>query len=158
MNRKNATADPGAGLQPVPYFGTLVLGWLVPGLGHFLLGYRLRGLLIAVALVGTFWIGEKVLGEGLAVSREVHPVFFGLQAGNGLSAIAAELIHGKPAHPDANQTTRIIEMPEHVNLGILFCSVSGLLNALVVLYLADPRTWQYALSRRPAGVPVRPGS
>jgi hypothetical protein len=40
----------------------LVLGWLVPGAGHALLGYWLRGLVIFAAIGGTFWAGVAMGG------------------------------------------------------------------------------------------------
>ncbi|MBN1443074.1 MAG: hypothetical protein JXA90_10200 [Planctomycetes bacterium] len=125
------------------YLLTVILGWLVPGVGHWILGYRMRGALLGATLLGTFWLGECVLAGRMAVTLEVHPIFFGLQAGNGLSAFAANMLFGRPAHPDQ---TEVIQrnLPEHLNLGILFCSVSGLLNMLVVLQLLDPRTWREA--------------
>ena len=38
----------------------------------------------------------------------------------------------------------IKDMPRHLNLGILFCSISGMLNVLLVLNVLDKRTWLLA--------------
>ena len=43
------------------------------------------------------------------------------------------------------------DLPAHLNLGILLTSVSGLLNALVVLHVFDPRTWKEAMADASAG-------
>jgi len=128
--------------QSFRYPLTVILSWLIPGLGHFLLGFRVRGLILAVTLLGAFWYGQTVLGENLAVSREVHPVFFCLQAGNGLSAFVADALHGAPIH--SIEGRQIQALPDHLSLGILFSSVAGLLNAIVILHVADPRTWREA--------------
>ena len=125
-----------------------VLSWLCPGAGHWMLGYRGRAVLIGGLLLGTFWYGETVLADNKAVTREVHPIFFGLQVGNGLSTLLAETIWGAPHHPEPENIRRLLaDLPASLNLGILFCSVSGLLNVLVVLHILDPRTWKNAGER-----------
>jgi TM2 domain-containing membrane protein YozV len=40
----------------------LVLAWIVPGLGHFLLGQRIRGIVFAVAIHGLFALGMLIAG------------------------------------------------------------------------------------------------
>jgi TM2 domain-containing membrane protein YozV len=35
----------------------LLLGWLIPGAGHMLLGKWIRGLLLFVSILGMVWIG-----------------------------------------------------------------------------------------------------
>ncbi len=127
--------------RPTPhYLVTIILSWLIPGAGHWILGYRVRAVVIAMALLATFWVGESVLARNKAVTYKVHDVFFCLQVGNGLSAIVANARWGNPVGED--QTDEIDRLlPKHLNLGILFCSVSGLLNMLVVLHIMDPKTW-----------------
>ena len=41
----------------------LLLGWLVPGAGHMLLGKWVRGLLLFAAIVGMFAIGLGLVGK-----------------------------------------------------------------------------------------------
>ncbi|MFP6632721.1 MAG: DUF6677 family protein [Planctomycetota bacterium] len=124
-----------------------VLTWLVPGAGYWLLGYRTRAVLFAVLLLGLFWTGEILLagngdGQFMAVTYEVHPVFFVLESGNGLSAFLANFIWGAAAHADGLHD--IMDMPRHLNLGILLCVISGMLNVLLVLNVLDKKTWQLA--------------
>ena len=124
-----------------------VLTWLVPGAGYWLLGYRTRAVLFAALLLGLFWTGEILLagngdGQFMAVTYEVHPVFFVLESGNGLSAFLANFIWGAAAHADGLRDIR--EMPRHLNLGILFCVISGMLNVLLVLNVLDKKTWLLA--------------
>ena len=118
--------------------------WLVPGAGYWLLGYRTRAVLLAVLLLGLFWTGELLLagngnGQFMAVTYEVHPVFFVLESGNGLSALLANFIWGAAAHVDGMHNIK--DMPRHLNLGILLCSISGMLNVLLVLNILDRKTW-----------------
>ena len=70
------------------YLLAVLMSWLVPGMGHWIMGFRVRGILLAVILLGTFWWGEVVAG-GYAVIREEHDIFFYGQVGNGLSALVA---------------------------------------------------------------------
>jgi TM2 domain-containing membrane protein YozV len=41
----------------------LLLGWLIPGAGHMLLGKWVRGLLLFVSIVGMVWIGLALQGK-----------------------------------------------------------------------------------------------
>ena len=43
--------------------GLLILAWLVPGLGHFLLGRRLRGAVFAVLILGSLIFGALLDGR-----------------------------------------------------------------------------------------------
>lgn len=137
------------------YVLTACSAWLIPGAGHVLLGYRVRGALLGASILGLFWFGQALAmpAEGardrtpMAVSRKVSPVFFGCQAGNGFSALLSEVLWGKP-HYDNRLEPIDIYLPRHLNLGILFTSISGLLNLLVVLHVLDPRTWALVAEER----------
>ena len=117
-----------------------LLSWLVPGAGYWLLGYKFRAVLLGVLLRGLFWTGECLVGGFMAVTYEVHPVFFCLQAGNGLSKFIANGLWGTPAFSDILGPINK-ELPPYLNLGLLFCVVSGMLNILLVLHVLDVRTW-----------------
>ena len=135
-------SEPPARFQITPnYVLTAVLSWLVPGAGYWLLGYRWRGVIIAVVLLGIFWSGESLLAENKAVTRKVHPYYFAMQAGNGASAFVADRLYGEPSTAEGNLQEISRDLPPHLNLGILFCTISGLLNALVVVHVLDPQTW-----------------
>jgi len=138
------------------YLFTVVSAWLIPGVGHFLLGYRVRGLILGVSILGLFWVGQALAVPlqnpslqdqrryPLAVSREVNPVFFACQVGNGLSTLLANHRWGRPLYPNQNRDNIDRELPRSLNLAILFTSVSGLLNYLLLLHILDPRTWTQA--------------
>lgn len=54
---------PAAAAAPLrPPFVTVLLAWLVPGAGHFLLGRRGRGAILASAVLVTFAIGLAMHG------------------------------------------------------------------------------------------------
>ena len=152
----SASETPKQPLPPAPPFrptgrhlAAALLGWLVPGLGHGMLGFRLSGTILFVGLVGLFWCGESVLGKNLPVSRKASPIFFSLQMGNGLSTMVANAAFGEPRR-DSGVMTPDREIPRHFQLGILFCTISGLINFLAVVHVLDPRTWA-AAERAKAG-------
>jgi hypothetical protein len=136
------------------YLFTVVSAWLVPGAAHWLLGYRVRGVVLGISILGLFWLGESLAIAGpiedktgkpipakpIAVSREIHPIFFACQVGNGFSTLLAQSLWGAPRYKD--ETYRLDPtLPRHLNLAILLTSVSGLLNYLLVLHALDPRSW-----------------
>ncbi len=118
-----------------------LLSWLVPGAGYFLLGYHWRAVILGTLLLGLFWAGECFLGGFMVVTYEVHPVFFCLQAGNGLSTFIANGLWGDPLVGVNNIQQIQTNLPPYKNLGLLFCVVSGMLNVLLVLHVLDVRTW-----------------
>ncbi len=130
----------------VDYVLTAVSSWLVPGSGHWLLGYRLRGAILAVGVIGLFWVGESALANNMAVSRETSPIFYGCQVGNGLSTLVSQQLWGKPRYPNSSDSYRPpdAQIPRSFHFGVLFTAVSGLLNMLAVLHVLDPDTWRRA--------------
>ena len=152
-NPRNSTARPSLPLSMRPaYLAAAVLSWLVPGAGFWILGYRVRALLLGASILGLFWTGESVLAGNMAVSRKVSPIFFCLQVGNGASTLASDRLWGAPKRPVYEINAIDLDLPQHINLGILCTVLSGLLNALLVLHVLDPRTWQTAREER-AGPP-----
>jgi len=130
------------------YVFAVIMSWALPGAGHWLLGFRVRGMVLGVLLLGTFWWGEAVAG-GYAVHQKEHPVFFYGQVGIGASAFVAVRME-----PRANVRPRPDDFPAFgakpidrrippgLPIGILLTSVAGLLNVLLVIYVMDPRTWE----------------
>jgi hypothetical protein len=129
--------------EPGPYLLALVLAWAVPGLGHWILGYRARAVVLGALLLVMFWWGEAAAG-GYAVIRAEHPYFFYAQIGMGASALIADRVEWAPdvqrAPPPGAQGRLDRTIPPLLTTGILLTSVSGLLNMLLVLHILDPRT------------------
>lgn len=107
--------------------------WLVPGLGHFLQGRKRRGLIVAVMLIGLFALGT-FFAEGSNLSRERHFYYWGGQFFLGLPALATEILSGRP--PVTGEIS-------HMDVGLLFASMAGLLNVLAML---DVFAWGEDLS------------
>lgn len=130
-----------------------LLTFLVPGLGHWFLGRRLRGVLIFVLLVGLFAVGT-LLAEGANLDRERHFYYWGGQFLLGLPAIVAELVHGHP---------RVVGDLNYIDGGLVFGSVAGLLNILAMIdaYGCAERKLEEALTDKadandPAAEPATP--
>ncbi len=68
-------------------FGLCVAAWLIPGLGHFLLGRKWRALVLFLAIVGMFALGIAMQGQ-----------FFSTGSGSYLHTLGyfAELSAGVP--------------------------------------------------------------
>ncbi|GIW73030.1 MAG: hypothetical protein KatS3mg102_2572 [Planctomycetota bacterium] len=113
----------GARRRPHPWL-SLVLAWLVPGAGHWLLGQRWRGVSFFVLLVMTFAFGWGA-SAGHAVSLEHHPVAFWLQLpAGGPMLLALGFAPGLAVPPP--------EVVARLDLALTFTMVAGLLNLLLV--------------------------
>ena len=145
------------------YIFTVISAWLLPGAGHWFLGYRVRAVVLGSSILGLFWAGEllalsppdaKAPRQPLAVTREVHPIFFACQVGNGFSTLFANTLWGKARYEDRGADSELDkDLPPYVNLGILLTSISGLLNYLLILHILDPRTWVQREAEASGGTP-----
>jgi TM2 domain-containing membrane protein YozV len=129
----------------------VLLGWLVPGLGHLYQGRRLRAAIVGALLVGLFLWGTW-LAEGTNLSRERHFYYWSGQLLGGAPAILTEFLSGRP--PVADEIA-------WVDVGLLFASMAGLLNVLAMLdvYGVAERRW-IGRAEAPSGAlapaPARP--
>ncbi len=129
----------GQGLSPAAYVG---LTWLVPGLGHFFQGRRLRGAVVFLLLVGFFAWGTW-LAEGSNLSRERHFYYWSGQFLAGLPAMVSEFLSGRPRVTG--------EMPLG-DVGLLFACMAGLLNVLAMLDVCG------VAEKRWLGLPTEPAA
>ncbi len=125
------------------YFSTVLASWLIPGAGHWILGQRARAAILFAAVNATFWIGQY-LGDFRPVNFTVHYYIFWGQLGNGLGTLASNHFWGEKRTPPQGVDR---SLPPHLNTGILFTTIAGLLNLLLVLHVADPNTWLDTKSR-----------
>jgi hypothetical protein len=113
-----------------------ISAWLVPGLGHLMLGRNRRGAAFFVIVTGMFALGLLLKGELFPLDR-AEPLTFlaGLaEIGVGLPFFAAKLLR-----LGAGQVTAVT-----YEYGYTFCIVAGLLNMLIVLDAYD-----VAVGRKP---------
>lgn len=109
-----------AAVRPAALVGAT---WLVPGLGHWLQGRRLRALIVFSMLVGLFVLGS-VLAEGSNLSRARHFYYWAGQFMLGAPALAAEGLFGD---------MRVQAHIPLVEAGLVYGCVAGLLNVLAMI-------------------------
>ena len=120
----------------------VLLGWLFPGLGHWVIGQRRRAVFFAVQLAGLFLTG-LLLSDFRCVSPfDRHPIWALTQiSGGGMALVTAVLTSG--LHIERDNPT--------YSAGCLYVSAACLLNlvALCDLYdLTEPE--QKRLARKQA--------
>ena len=108
---------------------TCVSGWLVPGLGHFMLGRRGRGLIFFAVVMTLFLLGLYWGGELVELDRsDLLKLLAGLaELGVGLPYFVADLL----GRGDGTVTSVTYEY------GYTFLIVAGLLNMIIVLDVFD---------------------
>lgn len=101
-------------------YGALVLGWLVPGAGHFLVKRPIRGLLLFLAIATMFVMGVAMQGKLYSpnVGEILNILGFVGDLGAGLLYIVAKALDF--GHAAVQVVT--------ADYGTKFCVVAGLLN------------------------------
>ena len=119
----------------------LFCAWLVPGLGHWLQGRRLRAALVFALLVGLFLAGTWMCA-GTNLSRERHFYYWSGQFLVGSPAILAEALAGHP---------RVTGDLPLADVGLLYACMAGLLNLLALLDVhgVAERRWRESASALP---------
>jgi hypothetical protein len=106
-----------------------VSAWLVPGLGHLMLGRTRRALTFFVIVTGMFALGLYLRGELFPLNTSEPLTFLaGLaEIGVGLPFFAAKLLG-----MGSGEVTALT-----YEYGYTFCIVAGLLNMLIMLDAYD---------------------
>lgn len=118
--KRNPKAPPGDPLA------ALVLGWCVPGAGHWVLGQRKKAIFLFVAIMLTFAAGV-VLADYRNVKNADNEFYWAGQLGCGLIYFIANVLVG---HTPAGR------MPiEWYEIGLLYICVAGMLNVVLLLNL-----------------------
>jgi len=134
---------------------TLLLAWLVPGLGHVVQGKAWRGVVFFVLITHSFAVGLH-LTDGLCVSRQEHPVAFLAQAPAGLTVLLSRVYEARraaenpaifPLRPRQGAPDEVAKDPAkaqalaarqdelvaRLDMGLLYTMVAGLLNFLLAV-------------------------
>jgi hypothetical protein len=139
----------------------LILAWIVPGLGHFLLGERARGLVFALTIHGLFALGMLIAGVR-AINPPEQAIWTYTQFLSGWPMLVAnriEKIKGEEyrrlyaqydqQRPNEKDETKKEERREYANefmkrhpiftnhpkiqdIGAVYCGIAGMLNLLVM--------------------------
>lgn len=125
------------------------LAWLVPGLGHWYLGYRDRAVIIFVTVVVTFWGGVALGGVRSTFNVQENGPWLAAQLCTGPQAIvglmAAKSLRKPP--PGSTQIDRYEASYPSADIAVVYSGVAGLLNLLVIID---------AVARADAGVGASP--
>jgi hypothetical protein len=114
-----------------------VAGWVLPGMGHAMIGQRKRGLIIG-ATIGALWLAGLVIGGVSVIDRADNGAWFVGQALVGPAIVADYIVqaHLKPRARIAGDSDHPVYEPSfgHVKeQGILYTALAGLLNLLAIL-------------------------
>jgi hypothetical protein len=132
-------------------------GWLLPGLGHILLGQRLRGLILMASILG-LWLTGLVIGGITCVNSTDHTAWF---AGQALVAPSFAVdryrayIKVDPYPPPGPKAAYEPSYGRANEQGILYTALAGLLNLLAIIDVVycdpDRRRRPQAATDAPAG-------
>lgn len=109
-----------------------LVGWMVPGAGHMLLGRWKKGLFFFAILAATYAFGMAITGWR-PVSFDDNPFYFVGQYGSGATLLIAKLRGAEKA---------IVQNgihPSWFDPGLLYVCVVGLLNLVVMINVLDVR-------------------
>jgi len=109
----------------------LIVGWLVPGAGHFLIGKRGRGALLFISIVAMFALGLAMDGKLYSSAQDILDLL-GLvgDLGNGLMFFVSRAL-GLGGDPVMFTTA---------DYGAKFIVVAGLLNVIAAVDAHNLRT------------------
>jgi hypothetical protein len=150
------------------------LAWLLPGLGHFKLGQRRRGILIMFGVLFMF-LGGVLVGGVDCVDRKRDKLWFMAQAVCGPVAFAADYVNqrytktlprnweytysntkpGDQAHDEIVAQLKTISLGRVNEAGTLFCALAGLMNLVAILdaLYCIPKAAPPLVERRKAAAP-----
>ena len=117
-------------------FGLCLAAWLIPGLGHFLVGRRWRALILFLAIVGMFAFGLAMQGQSFATGSPsyLHTLGFFAELSVGLPMPAASFF----GYAGGNVYFICSDY------GTAFLISAGMLNVLTILDAYD-----IAMGRKP---------
>lgn len=107
----------------------LLLGWLVPGLGHFFLKRPWHGLVYATCIWALFAAG-LLLSAGTAINYDIHPWYFACQLLAGPATIVIEALRGH----ESLYLGESIGVLEHQS-GVVYAATAGVLNLVTLAEL-----------------------
>lgn len=135
----------------------LLMAWVVPGLAHYFLAERLRGVCICAGVWGLFVAGVLIGGVRIVEAPRIEaarpvqsvlssPTFLGQAMAGPVAFVAAYGSKVAAAHP---QTAGIKSHARVNEIGTLYTTVAGLLNVLAMM-----DAWGRASVRKTAALPA----
>ena len=119
--------------EPKPRVGPFVLGWILPGMGHFSIGHRRRGLLIMSGVLFLIFCGVLVGGID-AVDHKNDALWFIAQVWCGPIVVGIDLMNQVwVASLPTSQRATLAGLSHANEIGTLFIAMAGLMNFVVLL-------------------------
>ncbi len=109
--------------MPLRALFAAVLTWVLPGLGHFVIGRRAKAFYFGGLVLGFFGLG-LLLGEGASVSTARFPYHFIGQVLVGLPALLADQFLG---------VVPLGRTVDRLELGVVMTTVAGIMNLVVMV-------------------------
>lgn len=106
----------------------VILGWLVPGLGHLFLGQKSRGLFLGGIIIGTFLAGMVITDFRNISPFDRHPIWGIAHAFGGLMTGLATLL---------TKDLMILGDNPYYPVGCLYSGTASLLNILAMIDVYD---------------------
>jgi hypothetical protein len=109
--------------------------WLLPGLGHLLIGQRTRGMIFLIVIALTFWTGVAIGGVKNTVSPADRTLWFAGQVcagGHSMAALAWASALGTPQEMNRAPAS-LIGYGRTEEVSVVYTAIAGMLNILVIL-------------------------
>lgn len=109
--------------------------WLLPGLGHLLIGDRTRGVAFIIVITLTFWTGVAVGGVKNTVSPVDRTLWFAGQICAGGHSLAALAWAGRIENPhkSGKPAVGVIGYGRSEEVSVVYTAIAGMLNILIIL-------------------------
>jgi len=115
------------------HVSAVVLGWLLPGLGHLSLGQKRRGFLIMFGILFLVLCGVLVGGID-AVDHQNDGLWFIAQVWCGPIVVVVDLLNQMFIVPlPISQRATLVGLSHANEIGTLFIAMAGLMNFVVLL-------------------------
>ncbi|MEW6745018.1 MAG: DUF6677 family protein [Planctomycetota bacterium] len=101
----------------------LLLTWVFPGAGHWLLGRRRKGIYFFV-LITALYVAGMILADFLNVSPQRYWFHYLAEVLYGAATLVATI---------ATHSLRVESFNPYADVGVLYTSVAGLLNVIVMV-------------------------
>jgi hypothetical protein len=109
-----------------------LLAWLIPGLGHWWIGERVRGVIFFIVLTVTFWGGVAVGGVGTTVAPTDNGAWIAAQLCMGPQALGALYLNIHEVNKAKGGEFTKAPWPAST-ISVVYAGVAGMLNLLVII-------------------------
>jgi len=125
--------------QSSPNVSAVIIGWLLPGLGHMMLGQRRRGFLIMFGILFLVLFGVLVGGID-AVDHTHDGLWFIAQIWCGVVVALVDLLNHWYIVPlPISEKANLVGLSHANEIGTLFIAMAGLMNFVVLLDLIQTK-------------------